>query len=42
MTGIVDFTKNVDTIVLKGKCVLVTGGASGLGAETVAHLSSNG
>lgn len=42
MTGTVDFTKNLDTTVLKGKCALVTGGASGIGAKTVALLAGNG
>lgn len=42
MTDIIDFSKSLDTALLAGKCVLITGSASGLGALTAAKLAGYG
>ena len=42
MGGIVDFSKSLDLSKLKDKSVLVTGGASGIGAGVVAKFAENG
>lgn len=42
MTAIIDFSKPLDTSQLVDKTVLVTGGASGLGAAIVLGLSELG
>ena len=42
MTPIADLSKVLDVSVLKDKSVIVTGGASGLGALIAASFAENG
>ena len=39
---VVDFSKSIDTTKLAGKSVLITGGASGMGAQVTATFAREG